>query len=154
MLGILSTLPVIIYFLYIYKVGGFKEFYNRFSDIKYGKICRNCRKTIELSEEDIIRNPFVEKTKSCVACDRDLKIKGLVSNFMGNIKCKITKFNNNIVLTKKFDKLLMIILVIYIICLAFDLIYFFNFKKNPNIGTLMLSIYWALHIYRVRVVMK
>jgi hypothetical protein len=148
-LSILSILSIILYFAYIYKIGGFKAYYTRLSDIKYGRVCKNCRKNIELFEVS-----FVENTKICLSCDRDLKIKGLVSNFIGNIKYKLAKFDTDVVVTKKFDKLLFIIMIIYILCLFFDLILFYHTKKNYSIGTVMISIYWILQIYRIRVIMK
>ena len=148
---IISLIPftMICYYLIIIKrSGGVKDYVSNLGDKKRGQNCYECY--IPLNSQIDYANLDKCDPKLCLSCERDRAVKSLFNPF----KSKIYKFNK-FFFTKKFEKYQFVILMLSLgVIISNIVLSFFEIKITSIPGNLLLSLYWFLMVYRVRIANK
>lgn len=117
-------------------------------DIKKGKICYNCKESLNLSDKDLLARLMVDKEhqKLCISCLRDCKInslrnpiKKLYYNFQNFV---VKKKSNKLVFYFTSFALFFILLDILLKVLGINLPLFFLYGTS-NI------VFWFINIYQL-----
>lgn len=119
------------------------------SNKKNGLTCYECNSDFDFPLLHFL-GLITEEPKVCKSCERDRRVDFLINPF----KSKYYNFDK-IFFNSKFDKYLSILLFITIGLIVFDIsMIFFDIRVSSIPNNILLTIYWCLMIYRVKVVMR
>ena len=147
---IISLLPLsmICYYFFIIKRNGVKDYVSNLGDKKRGQNCYECY-TLLNSKIDYTNFDKCDP-KLCLSCERDRAVKSLFNP----LKSRIYKFDKFFFI-KKFEKYQFVILIVSLGVIIVNIILsFFEIKISSIPGNLLLSLYWFLMIYRVKIANK
>lgn len=113
------------------------------SNKKNGLSCYECNSDLDFDF------PLLVNPKVCKSCERDRRVKFLINPFK-------SKYNfDRLFFSSKFEKYLSILLFIIIGLVILDVsLILFDIKVSSIPNNILLTIYWCLMIYRVKVVMR
>ena len=147
---IISIIPLIIiiyYFIIIESNGGMNIYIKSLSAKKMGSICYNCSCDVDPNSKP---NWFNNDASLCRSCERDHSVKTLISP----IKSRLYKFNKYF-FNKKFEKYQTVILIVSISLIFINIfLSFFDIKITSIPANILLSIYWSMMVYRVKISLK
>lgn len=147
---IISIFPLLIiayYFIFLKLNGGLNIYIKSLTAKKIGSICYNCACEVLPNNKT---NWFNNDATLCKSCERDHQVKSLINP----IKSLLYRFNKYF-FNKKFEKYQTVFLAISISLIFLNIVLsFFDIKITSIPSNILLSIYWLMVVYRVKISLK
>jgi len=150
MFGFIFSIMPFIFILYYMRIVSKSKYVS--SDLKSGEICYSCKEKIEVDRECLIKNLIYNNPNYslCQLCKRDEKIDEIVNNRKLSI---INKFKLYLI-GDRYNRLFKILIVLLIIFCIIDVTLrsVFDIKGFNYFYNTFLFCYWALLIYRNKLI--